>query len=138
MNNLFLSFTFIILFSFSAISQSDFVSIEKELAFHCDVMVNAAEGRHREKAQDNFLKGFNDALNQQGSFQHSFDSLKWISKKMPDDKSFRIFTWEVKGTGDEYKYFGFIQWPDGKLITLNDRFKEAEDLKEEEFTILNL
>ena len=134
MNNLFLSFTFIILFSVSGVSQSDFVSIEKELAFHCDVMVNAAEGRHREKAQDNFLKGFNDALNQQGSFLHPFDSLKWISKKMPEDKSFRIFTWEVKGTGDEYKYYGFIQWPDGKLITLNDRFKEAEDLKEEEFT----
>lgn len=134
MNNLIWTFTYMILFSISAISQSDFVSKEKELAYHCDVMINASVGRHREIAHENFLKGFNEVLHQQGSFQYPFDSLKWISKKMPDDNSFRIFTWEVKISENEYKYYGFLQWPDGKLLTLNDRFKEAEDLKEEEFT----
>lgn len=114
--------------------QNGLISLEKELAYHCDVMINASEGRHRQIAHENFLKGFNEALNQQGSYQHPFDSLKWISKKMPDDNSFRIFTWEVKISESEYKYYGFMQWPDGKLLALNDRFNEAEDLKDEEFT----
>ncbi len=137
MNNLFLTLSLCVLFSFSSIAQGDFPTIEKELAYHCDVMVNAAEGRHRERAQEIFIKGMNDVLLQKGSFQFPFDSLKWISKKMPDDKSFRIFTWEVKQADNEFKYYGFIQWPDGRLLALNDKFKEAEDLKNEEFTTDN-
>jgi len=137
MNNLFLTLSLSTLFSVCSIGQSDFVAIERELAYHCDVMVNAAEGRHREKAHEIFIKGMNDALLQKGSYQFPFDSLKWISKKMPDDKSFRIFTWEVKQSDNEYKYYGFMQWPDGKLLPLMDRFKEAEDIKDEEFTTNN-
>ncbi|MBC7884701.1 MAG: hypothetical protein H7X99_04460 [Saprospiraceae bacterium] len=113
--------------------QSDFIAAEIELAYHCDVMTNASESRHRVMAHEKFIEGFGKLLQKEGSYNYPFDSLKWISKKMPENKSFRIITWEVKSKVDEYKYYGFIQWSDGKLLPLSDHFKEAEDVIDEEF-----
>ena len=40
----------------STTAQIDFVNTESELAFHCDVMANAAENRHRIVAMEKFNK----------------------------------------------------------------------------------
>jgi hypothetical protein len=106
---------------------------EIELFYYCDVMVNAAEPKHRISAGKEFEQLFLKVLEDPSSFQHAFDSLKWISKKYPADRSFRLFTWEIfSGTGDN-SYFGVIQKSDGSIFVLNDQFKEAEDLAESEY-----
>jgi hypothetical protein len=107
---------------------------EIELAYHADVMVNATEAKHRIQAMNKFNPLFEETLGNDGSFAYPFDSLKWISKKMPPDKSFKIYTWEVKISEDEVKYFGFLQKGDGTLFPLKDDFKNAEGLADEEYS----
>jgi hypothetical protein len=130
---LFFALVFILL-NFNVYSQADFKKLEADLAYQCDVMVNAFESHHRTSAHSKFIKMFEEALNQNKSYDYPFDSLKWISKKSPDDHSFRIFSWELKKSEAEFQYFGFIQLKDGQLIKLNDHFKEAEYVMDEEFT----
>jgi len=129
-------FKILIFFVFigSTTAQFDFVNTESELAFHCDVMANAAENRHRIVAMEKFNKHFYQALAEKGSFLYPFDSLKWISKKITEDKSFRIFTWEVKVAEGEVQYFGVLQTANDKIFIFKDQFKNAEGLAEEEFS----
>jgi hypothetical protein len=129
----------VILISISALiganisGQGDFTMIETELAFQCDVMTNTAAVRHRKSALEKFNESFIAALQKSESFAYPFDSLKWISAKYSDDKSFRIFTWEVKLLDGDVKYNGVLQKSDGRIFVLNDRFKQSESLKDEEF-----
>ena len=111
----------------------DSAEAENDLALDCDVMTNAAESRHRQSAMEKFNNLFFEALNQKGSFGNSFDSLKWISKKYADDRSFRYLTWEARITDNDTRYFGVIQRADGRVFELNDNFKQAEGLAEEEY-----
>ena len=119
---------------FVSSAQFDFTTAELELAYQCDIMVNADEAKHRVVAHNSFLTRITEVLKLDKSFEYPFDSLKWISKKYPIDKSFRIFTWEIKVSDAEYLYFGFIQMADGRLYKLEDHFKEAESVIDEEFT----
>jgi hypothetical protein len=108
---------------------------EKELAlsYYCDVMSNASEPRHRLKAMEEFNTQFVSILAEPGAYDYPFDSLKWISKLVPEDKQCRIFTWEVNASQDDFRYFGLIQTREGKVIPLTDKFREAEDLSGSEF-----
>jgi hypothetical protein len=112
-------------------SQTTLVDQEKELAYHCDVMANAFETKHRSQAHQQFYEKFKVALESPNSFEYPFDSIKWISKKYPGDRSFRVISWEVQTKPNDYKYFGFIQKSDGTLFELVDQFKQAESIEEE-------
>lgn len=131
---LFLLFFFLSGKHFELRSQSTFAEKEVAVSYYCDVMANAFESRHRLKAMDEFNKQFLAVLEEPGSFAYPFDSLKWISKLVSDDNKFRVFSWEVKISPDEYRYFGFIQMQDGKLFSLTDKFKLAEDLADSEYS----
>lgn len=133
----FLAVAFIIINSSMVFSQPTLIDKEKELAYHADVMVNAAEHRHRVMAMESFNTLFYGALAIPGSFDFSFDSLKWISKKIPTDKSFKIYSWEVKVSDQEHKYFGVLQKRDGTMYILKDNFKNAESIVDEEFSYDN-
>jgi len=58
-----------------------------------------------------------------------FDSVKNISYLMPDDKSFRIFTWAIKKEDGTYESYGVLQNIDPKsgramIFTLKDKSSE--------------
>jgi hypothetical protein len=129
--NKYIAFLIFSFFSTFTNAQSSLSAQEMELAFHCDVMTNAYETRHRLQGHDVFYKGIKKALDTPNSFSYPFDSLKWISKVYPDDRSFRIISWEVKGDPNETKYYGFLQKADGTVFELTDQFKQAEGLEEE-------
>lgn len=116
-----------LLVSINLLGQHDFKKTEEELTFHADVMVNAMKPAHRINAFDNFSKLFVQTLKTSGSLNHPFDSLVWVSKKEPRDKSFRIFTWFLKETDDLYKYAGVIQMADGTCHVLTDKLKEMDE-----------
>ena len=50
-----------------------------DIDFYCDVMHNAYEAEHREKAAAEFETLFREELVKDGSFNESFESLKWLS-----------------------------------------------------------
>lgn len=72
-----------------------------------------------------FTKIFVRALKVKGSFTYKFDSLFTISKLVPYDSSFRIFTWQMVINDNVVRQHGAIQMrtPDGslKLFPLIDK-----------------
>lgn len=132
MTRLFLSLFTVVCFLSSLQSQTDFNTIEEELAYHADIMVNATVAAHRFKAADLFEEQFVTMLNTPGSYAHEFASLKWISKVSSDDQKFRIFSWIVADDDVVSKTYGYIQFLDGKVVTLNDSGDITADLEYEQ------
>ncbi len=130
-------FYFFIFQTTSAVSQKSLAEMESELAFHADVMSNATISKHRVTAMIEFNALFEKAIQSKNSYDYSFDSLKWISKKMPADQSFKIYTWEVQANTGDYRYFGWIQTKSGQAFQLINDFKNAEGLAVEEYTCEN-
>lgn len=116
----------------SSFSQVDFKSIEKELAYHADIMVNTTVADHRFKAAELFKDQFEASLNTPGSYNHPFESLKWISKLTSQDDKFRIFSWIVADDDVVSSTYGYIQFADGRVVTLNDTGEMTSDLEYEQ------
>ncbi len=123
----------LIVASNSVYGQETLSSMERELAFHADVMTNATEPEHRLRAMEQFNTLFIQAIAMQGAYSYGFDKVKWISRKMPADKSFKLYTWEVDAGDGGFRYFGVIQSQSGQIFNLKDHFKAAESLVDEEF-----
>jgi hypothetical protein len=49
------------------------------------------------------------ALNTSKSFNYTFSKINAISIQYPEDRSFRIWTWQVMRDSSHHDYFGFIQ-----------------------------
>ena len=88
-----------------------------DISFYADVMVNADDPAHRMKAHALFSDNMKIFLALPSSHLITLDSIKWISVLKSDD--FRVITWQLRISDDEYKYGGYIQWPE-KLVELKD------------------
>lgn len=98
-------------------SQSTKDPMLSEIAFYADVMVNADHDQHRIHAHSRFYDLINNLLVSPATTNISLDSIPWISVlKGPD---FRVITWQLRLSDEEYKYGGFIQRA-GKLFELKD------------------
>ena len=82
-----------------------------------------------DSSQDNRLKGTREfvkllvqALKVENSFQYKFDSLPYLATVMPEDSSFRIFTFQVVLQNITFRHYGAIQLnrKNIKLIPLRD------------------
>ena len=90
---------------------------KKEIGFYADVATNAQESDHRVRAQEwleIYLDSFFLAPN---SYGESLDSIRGLS--VLHGENFRIVTWQVRVSDDEYKYGGRIQWAD-RMVLLKD------------------
>ncbi len=69
------------------------------------------------KELENLLK---ETLEREGSYAYDFSELEGVSILQPDDKAFKIFTWQLYVDKDHYKYHGFVQTQEGKVFPLTD------------------
>ncbi len=122
--------------SSSLFAQFDFDAAETDLAFYADVMVNAMEPMHREKAFETFNTQFVEALNQEGSFNHNFEKLKWVSIINAPDNSFRFLSWQLSGTDDSYAYKSYFQ-NKTTLLELKNAIEFGSNLEYEDMTAEN-
>jgi len=97
---------------------ADSTHLLDEIGFYADVVVNASADDHRARAYENLTKAMDSLLALPGSYKIGLDSIRWLSVLHGDD--FRIVTWQWKVNDAEYKYGGFIQWPD-RLVSLQDK-----------------
>ena len=89
-----------------------------------------------ERLENNFsfIKTLVSSLKEPNSYYYTFEKLKMISILEPDDKSFRIFSWNIPLHDGSYLYYGAIQFRLGslKLVPLLDKTFElshpAEDI----------
>lgn len=109
-----------IIFVFAFASAQFLNAQQYDLAFFCDVMANAYEGKNRAIAGNEFNRLFAEELRKSGSFTNPFSDLKWISIKSDAAKTFRIFTWQVRDEKNIHKSYGYIQMQDGGVVELKD------------------
>ncbi len=91
--------------------------------------INAAD---RLIADSNFTRMFVRALKIKNSFYYPFDSLISISKLVPPDSSFKIFTWQMNVNDEVTRQHGAIQinTKDGslKIFPLIDKSDNTKDI----------
>ncbi|MEO8413153.1 MAG: hypothetical protein ABI472_05815 [Ginsengibacter sp.] len=132
-----LTFLFIANFSFSQLSSTERKLLEKKedslQAFSLQV-IQGRTASDRFIADSQFTKMFVRALKIKNSFYYPFDSLVTISRLVPEDSSFKIFTWQMVVNDYVIRQHGAIQMKtaDGSLqlfplIDKSDVTKNIED-----------
>jgi hypothetical protein len=97
-------------------------------------VVNEDNNTLKSDYNEKFERYFNHVLEQDGSFDYPFDSLKNVGKLKSSDNILRIFTWNLPLAGGYHKYFGFIQVNrEGNisLFRLEDKRSEVKDQQNE-------
>jgi len=72
-------------------------------------IIEPADDYGRLKMNEAFYVFFEKVLLREGSFRYPFDSLGTVSLLFSPDRRFRVITWYVPLSGQQFKYFGFIQ-----------------------------
>lgn len=80
-----------------------------------DSMVGSPDWDMREQAAIVMVKKMVQALQVPNSFQFPFDSVPSISVVYPEDRSFRIITWQVQMKDRSHRYFGTLQMNETSL-----------------------
>ncbi len=75
----------------------------------------------RTDAADKMSALMTRALKVKGSFEYAFERVPQLSILYPADRSFRIITWQLFGNASYYKYYGVVQFANGKTVWLQDR-----------------
>jgi len=88
-----------------------------EIAYNADIMSNANLDRHRVRANEDMVIAMDSLLAMNGSYEVSLDSIPWLS--IVHGADFRLVTWQLKVSPEEFKYGGFIQWSD-RIVRLKD------------------
>lgn len=129
MMRLFLLITGLFLSTTGIWSQVQWEEQNRDLCFFADVMVNAQDGAHRERAALAFNQLIQTVLNDPQSFHYSFEKIRWVSVVMPEDGAFRLITWQWQNELQAYEYAGVLQMNDGTLHWLNALKNEPPDLE---------
>lgn len=115
-------------YNFGQLSRSEINALQKKEDSLKNISLQIIQGRtaaERFTADSQFTKMFVRALKIKNSFYYPFDSLITISKLVPDDSSFKIFTWQMVVNDNETRQHGAIQMKtaDGslKLFPLIDK-----------------
>jgi len=90
----------------------------KDIHFYSDIVANAMDYKHKIRANEQLVALVDKAI--EDKIQIDFDSMKWIVKVSPEDKSFTIISWPVRTAIDAHVYQGYILKGD-KVIKLNDQ-----------------
>ncbi|MEM8906458.1 MAG: hypothetical protein AAGD05_01325 [Bacteroidota bacterium] len=85
--------------------------------------------QNRLEAHEQLKTKMQEALQMPGSFDYPFAELPSISFQYPDDRSFRVVTWQLYVDMNTYRYAGYLQSnaPQPQLTVLMDRANEVED-----------
>ncbi|HEX7457921.1 MAG TPA: hypothetical protein VF301_05770, partial [Ginsengibacter sp.] len=108
----FISFLLIANCGFAQISGSERNALQKKEDSLQTLSLQIIQGRtdaERFAADSQFTKMFVRALKIKNSFYYSFDSLLTISKLVPEDSSFKIFTWQMVVNDFVTRQHGAIQ-----------------------------
>ena len=63
------------------------------------------------------------ALRTKNSFDYPFEHTRQFSILYPTNRAFRLVTWQNFVNSTTYKYYGFIQFANGKVVYLQDKKK---------------
>lgn len=92
-------------------------------------VVNDSVAERRFVSCRDLISKLKTVLQTPNSFKYPFKKTEQISILYPQDSSFRIFTWQLKVSPDEYRYYGAIQMNTKqlKMFPLIDRSANIEN-----------
>ncbi len=107
----------------SAKQEAAMEAVEERMAVLINTVYTDSSETARFTACRDLIKELVVALDRPNSFAYTFTKLPGMSIQYPEDRSFRIFTWELNVNRDEYRHYGAIQLNDKslKLLPLLDR-----------------
>lgn len=106
--------------TYQAVSQEVVMdSIQENLLYYSDIMINALEDNTRQRAAEEFDIYFNEYLNQNGTLGTDQNHLKYIFQVQPDDKSFHIVSWVIRENDNSFEYKAYIVFDDGTFKQFN-------------------
>lgn len=115
-------FSIILLSSFTLVAQSDqIVKNEDDLIRLYNDILLSEDNETRDEVNTAFYQLLNTTLQLEDAFDYPFDNLLTLSKMIPDDKSLRIFTWNLENNEGVHDFFGLVQ-----LNPKNTRNKEIK------------
>ena len=89
-----------------------------DIKFYADVIANAGNPLHRERANKEFSALLDEWINSESYNLDDLTSIQWLSVKQPEDSTFTLVTWQLEMDTDNNKYFGY-------LIKDEDRYRAA-------------
>ncbi|MEO0897085.1 MAG: hypothetical protein AAFY71_11845 [Bacteroidota bacterium] len=87
-------------------AQKPMAEVELELYELANEILNHKDLNHKKTQNKRFTKVLLEALQREDSYRYKFDSLKTISILEAEDKTFRIFTWQIENRKDPNSYYG--------------------------------
>lgn len=114
----------------------DSVSIEEAestMAGLINDVLTSQELDVRESSSKKLEETLEKILNRKESYDYPFENLRGVSIQQPENKKFRIFTWQLYKDKSDYQYRGFIQTKEGKVFRLKDN---SADMRTVEFSLL--
>ena len=111
---IYITFLFILttFFSKAQLSPADFQKIklyEDTIRIYGDTLINSQLQNNRTIASYRIIKTLTQALRIKNAYYYTWDSTLPWKVLMPEDGSFKIFTWYVRSDENRYKYYGTIQ-----------------------------
>ena len=97
---------FLLGFSCTLISQS--ASKLDDLKFYADIIANAGNPIHKERANKEFSVLFDEWMNSDSFNIDDLEGIQWVSVKKPEDNSFILITWQLELSENDNRYFGYI------------------------------
>lgn len=95
--------------AFSPEETGYFESVEDSLIALGQTLLRDSIAEHRQEAATKIKALLTEALQQKNAFQYSFPALRAISVQYPQDSTFRLFTWQLYVSENDYQYGGILQ-----------------------------
>lgn len=86
-----------------------FIMAEDSLRIMATDVIRFSEDSVRLASNGRFMAYLKEVIGREGGMAYAFDSLSTVSFLVSADSSFRIITWYVPLSGQQFRYFGFVQ-----------------------------
>lgn len=127
-----------LVFSHSLIAQSDaLLQYEADINRYLTAIQEATSDDDRFAIGDSLRETIIDAVNQEGSFDHPFASVKGMGILTSPDKAFRLFNWNIPRNDETHRYFAIVLFGEDegyRWIELQDQEKEASGVDKKYLT----
>lgn len=106
---------------------------EQQLLALGDSMLDGRTEEVRIAAVKEYIPLLVKSLQEEGSFEYPFDSLRFMKKLVPEDEAFALYNWTLKLDDGTYRYYGALQMNTDSfvLFPLFDLSKNIDTLLED-------
>ncbi len=105
---------------------TDLTEVEMELSTLGTNLHNNRKLENRRYAAQRIEQLLKESLEADNTYGYPFDQLEGIAMLQPEDKRFRIFTWELYEDTSSYVQYGIVQTQEGKVFVLQDKSHEMD------------